>query len=62
MQQPTISTPDPLVTTSPDERPLPKPYHAPSFTRLGKVVQLTGQTTRPTTTRPVTVNKNGRAS
>lgn len=62
MQQPTISTPDPLVTTSSAERPLPKAYHAPSFTRLGKVVQLTSQVTTKGTTKGTTTNKNGRAS
>ncbi|MFN8445027.1 MAG: hypothetical protein U0175_29845 [Caldilineaceae bacterium] len=46
-------------TTRQEKRTPPKVYHKPSFTRLGKVAQFTGQTTaRPTTT----AGKNGRAS
>ena len=63
MQEPTISTNGPTVAKEQGNRPAAKPYHTPTFTRLGKVEQLTGQTTRPmTTTRVTTISKSGRAS
>lgn len=69
--QPAIpSTNSTFTTDEAASRTAAKRYHTPSFTRLGKVEELTGQTTRPTTTRPptrtpiptATPNKNGSAS
>ena len=70
MQQSTTTTNDVVNTGETTSPTMAKRYHTPSFTRLGKVEELTGQTTRATTTRPptrtpnptATPNKKGSAS
>lgn len=67
MPHSTTTTNDAVNTGATATATTAKRYQAPTFTRLGKVEELTGQTTRRTTTRPgptptPTPNKNGRAS
>jgi len=65
MQQPVPPTDSPVVASKVADRPTAKVYHTPSFIQLGKVEQLTGQTTTGGTTKgttKATTGKNGRAS
>lgn len=66
MPQSTTTTNNAVNTGAATTPTAAKRYHTPTFTRLGKVEELTGLTTRPTTTRTptptATPNRNGGAS